>query len=487
MSTRKSRPASSFGPRVGRLGRKVRQAAAAPPKGEHWLAEAERLLNSVVAFGYRAVGSWVHGWLALFSRSPARYLLEKEAAGQVLSWASVLVATSALAGVLLPVAIGAGTLPEWAEALSGLSNAQNYLAHSLPILGLGLALCFLTWLACILVLKRSSVAGTRLLVSTYYALCAVTVLLASALDMLLKAAVKADVLPAGSEKVFLSVSWFSAGFTVVFFLLGAATVWAMGRVALCAARRARLRTAKLAWFSSLPVAGLSFFLPTLLGVGAFLVIAGAPVVAEYLNPNAFKDPLAAVSIAPLPVSCSTTDAPKETRTLDCLLAAETSGEGVAFVDLSRAALFASLEPLGEWQQERYRFRRENKVSRFGADKHVEHSFLAEYIPRIGEVAPVNPSHRVADKVAVEFGKPLAWMLRFKLAAACEDEKLKKLMHSLDDYGLLYVRIETLRSSPPLKKPAADELSVPPPERFDAIGPWELPQSAFYSACTNLHR
>jgi hypothetical protein len=500
MSSRKARPTASIGPRVGRLGRKVRQApvyvqkevlakaeprqaAVDPPKGEQWVADAERLLNTVVVFAYRAAGSWLHGWLSLFRLSPSQYLLKKEADGQVLSWASVLVATSTLAGVLFPVASAGVTLPEWAQAMSGLANAQNYLTRSLPILGLGLVLCFVAWLACLMV-SRSNVAGTRLLVSTYYALSLMTFLLAFAIDMLIDVAVEASVLPARTKNILLSVSWFSTGFTVCFFSLGVVTAWTVLRAAGRAAGRAHSRFAKLAWFSSLPAVGLTVFLPSVLGLSALFVTEVAPALADYLNPKAFKDPLSDVSIAPLPVSCRTSDSPKETRTLDCLLAAETSGEGFAFVDVGGAALFASSEPLGEWQQERYRFRRENKVWRFGADKYVEHSFFAEHA--LGEVAPVNPSHRVDDKVILEPGKPLAWMLRFNLAKACGDEKLKKLMQRLDAGSLLYVRIEALRPRPG-RNSSARKNSNPAPERFEAIGPWELPVYTFSSACINLHR
>lgn len=483
MPTKKSRLAASIGPRVGGLGRKRQLTRAGPPKGEHWLAEAERLLNSVVAFAYRAAGSWLHGWLSLFSRSPSRYLLNKEADGQVLSWASVLVATSALAGVLFPVASQGVTPPEWAQAVSGLANAQDYLARSLPILGLGLVLCFVAWLACVLASKRSSVPPTRLLVSTYYALSTITVLLAFALDQLIDAAERAAVLPQGT-RIIPSVTWFPVGFIVCFLPLGAATAWAAVRAALRAASRGRSRPAKLAWLSTVPLAGLTIFLPAIVGSTAFALTGVAPALTDYLNPKAFRDQLSEVSVVPLPMSCRTSDAPKESRTFDCLLAAETSGQGVVFVDVGQAALFVSDEPLGEWQQERYRFRTENSVWRFGADKPVSHAFFAEHA--LGEVTPVNPTHRAEDKVVLEMGKPLAWMLRFNLAKACVDERLKDRMASVEAGGLLYVRIQTLR--PRLGRTTnAGEAGTLDTERFEAVGPWELPGSSFTSACENLSR
>lgn len=467
-SFRKSGP-RQLPPLTPRKSSAATSSPAAPPKTP-WLSDAEELLNAVTSLVWRALGSLVLGLIVLFKDNPAKRLRALEAKAHVLSWATLLVSASALFAVLFPLAFNLSAFSgfAWLQAVLSTSNVAGYLERLLPILAAGLVTCLV---ASSLALARGELEEARearLLASTVFALTLMASLAAAGAFRYAVGAADAWRVETGWRGTFFGSSPIAvtfvfastACFVVPLCLSVSVATWrtlSKSRV---------LFDGNLGRFALLVVAGAA-------SVGAFLVpfavilcVAGSiavigPVMSRL---EELKAPEEVAEFMPLDPQCAVlSKGANSVDALECVLAARTAGNGQVFLDTTDVALVISDVALGQAPGQKHRLRSDSAIT-------------AKYSPNWAELSATTVSAsanwgvtyspsltRNGSVLTLELGKPFVATLRLNLPGACNESGLHSL-GSDELYRLLYVRV----------KPVLEHASSP--ERYAAIGPWNLGDS-----------
>ncbi len=448
-------------------------ATKTPPKTP-WLSDAEDLLNSIVSFAWRAVGSLLFGFMALFRKSPTKRLRALEAEGQVLSWAILLVTSSALFSALFPAAFEmVETTPGyWLDKTMKATNVADYLERFLPTMGVGLLACLVACLPSWLLRGPKNLQGPRLLASTVFAMSLIVSLVSSAAFRYLVVANKGEYL-AENMKPLIG----SAGASLILVLVSVA-VWVIPVCLACAVAAGRSSaSAPLGWAHHNWRRPLRLVFGVSASLIAFLVpialFASATAATRFLEPKLVSvkgaaEPEEGAEFITREPRCVQVEKNGK-KVLECILIAQTVGKGPIFLDFGSPALILSSEILGEPKVERYRLKELNAVSE---------SYELE--SRELDVRTVEPAAAwdfdmpgtavgASGVVAIELGKPLFATLRLNIPEACKQGKVYAGF-SVGLYHWVYLRAKPLRTSPGARN------------AFAAVGPWRIPVEAFNKEC-----
>jgi len=448
-----------------------------PPPKTPWLSDAEDLLNAVLSFAWRAGGSLVFGFFALFRREPAKRLLALEADGHVLSWATLLVTASAVFSALFPAAFDiVSTSPSvWVTAVLKASNIADYIDRFLPTLGVGLLACLVASIPSLPHGSRTSAQGPRLLASTLFALTLVVSLAASAA---FRFVVVED---AGKGFVKWLEPWVgstAANLTIVFGSVGVLALpvcFASAAAAVLACAEAPLPRLRPAWrvgsrvVSALAAGIGAWFVPIAIFIAATVSIAKlGPITAKFKDSTV---PEEVAEFTALETYCSRGAGAAGGQALDCVLAARTAGKGHILLDFGSPALVLSSEQLGAWKSEQFRLREENGIEEKAKLESKEQNIETVAGGPEWGLSFASSTVKHGNVVALELGKPFVATLRINLPLACEDELLSYYLSEGGLYHFLYLRTRPIR-----------EASSPAKDAFAAIGPWRIPLEAFEKAC-----
>lgn len=464
---RDKRPASSRDRRLGSFSSRLRKrqtarglqptpAASSPPGSVRvrWLSEAEDLLTAIVALLVRGAGSIVYGYIALFRHEPSKYLIELEARGKVLPWATLVLVASAVSAVLLDVVVGGALAGPWqfAQDLMARVAPDSFMGRFLPTLAFGLLVCMAACAWWLLSGAEGNIAGVRLFASTYFAVCVTSFLVA-----LSATAVATEDLEMATDVELSAVSSIR---TLAVYVVPAVSVGPLIIGSVLQFLRGLFRLGpRLPWvvrfllraWGCLPAIATGAMAPLLIARGCFLALEYAPYVASYTDLSSHENPMERATFKPYPVYCHSDG--MNGKAIDCLLYAATSGKGRITLKLDEAEISLSQEPLGASGLESYRFSEKNRVrGRIrGSDMSLENGAV-RLTQSLSDRRPME---------SIELGSPAALILRFELPGACHYAKL--VLNRNSDKNHLYLHLEVMRTDAE--------------EHWVALGPWESSKMA----------
>jgi hypothetical protein len=404
-------------------------------------------LKAILAFGQRALGSVAYGIGAIFgSDAPGERLAALEAQGKVLSWATMLVAASALFSVLWPAAFirTDASVNDWVLAMLELPRMSGALERLVPTLCVGLIVCFFARLLGGSRLKRRH--NYLLLASTLFGLTLLSALSSAAL---LRFAVGTDFAELQlafefgfARVVLLWACWLAAVPSVLCIACGFRT--ARSFLSLAPARSDSWWP-RAGWVGVSILPGLAGFLfPLVLFYAVVATLsAGGPAISR-LREDLPVEELA--EFIPHEMNCSPT--PGNAQELECLLVASTRGKGQVFMDASKPALL--LDETAMRQETRFPFQRRSGT--IDPDE-WDASSMARVTRAEADIEFLALEHTTTHTVAVELGSPVKILVKLKLPQACG-----LLKRPLDSSAFIVV-IRPLRSERESFNP------------FAILGPW----------------
>lgn len=456
--------------KAGRAPAKVVTAPASAVPKTPWLSEAEDLLNAVISFVSRALGSMVQGFGALLHDKPMMRLQVLESEGRILSWATLLVTASAIFGALFLAAFRfvVSEPSEWLEGALKTAKVADYLERFLPTLGVGLLVCLVACGPALLMGKQTEVRGPRLLMSTIFAMSLLSSLVTSAI-------VRYVVIAENGEPVIeLLAPLFGTSVSRIWVITGS---FCLGVIPVCSASGIALGRTGLGFaFESLPRAWQVLLRATAAVVGAvggallpialFVGVLGAisqagPLVSKVMAPPSIEQTAEFFPYEPRCVGAEADDV----RSLECTLILRTAGKGYVFLDFSQPALIVTNAMLGSSNLHRNRLHESNGIP----EAVVESRNLAASTiepDTSWNLSFVTPSQVSGSVLPVELGKPIVAVLR--LHKPCDGEVWTSMQ--TNQVSWLYLRTR------PIQQPS------PSSDKFAAIGPWQLPVELFEREC-----